>query len=82
MTWYTVVSSGANAPYPTDWPRGPWKSEAEAAQALGQWAMRRHLCDTWATIQAAHNVRIVGPFRTRAIARSADVSNWSALIER
>lgn len=80
--WWTVVSTGANAPYPTDWPRGPWKSKDEAAQALDRWAMRRNLGNMWATIQTAHNIRVIGPFRTRAIARYADISNWSALIER
>jgi len=82
--WYTVVSSGGAmaTAYPTDWPRGPWKSEAEAEAALDRWVERRDLDSEWGTIQAAHNIRVVGPFRTRAIARQADISDYHRHIER
>jgi len=82
--WYTVVSNGGAlvTAYPTDWPRGPWKSEAEAEEALDRWVERRDLADLWGTIQAAHNIRVVGPFRTREIARQVDISDYHRHIER
>jgi hypothetical protein len=68
--WYTIVWAGSG-PY-TMPPRGPWKRLDDAYDALARWRTRAgHLTGT---IEAAHNVRVVGPFATRAQAREADIS--------
>lgn len=83
MGWYTVVSSGGGlvSAYPTDWPRGPWRSHAEGEDALERWARRREIEYLLGTIKSAHNLRIVGPFRTRDIARRVDISNYTNYLE-
>lgn len=69
-TWYTTVSFGSG-PYAMP-PRGPWRSIAEAEDAIERWEDRvAHLAGT---IRAAHSVRLVGPYRTRHAARQADIS--------
>lgn len=75
--WWTTVSSGGAmvAAYRTDWPRGPWRSEEEARAALDRW--RQRIGANAGTIEAAHNLRIVGPFRTREIARTVDISDYA-----
>ena len=76
--WYAAVSSGGgHASYLTDWPRGPWRSKEAGQEAIGRWAARRGIDAKLGTIRAAHHLRVVGPFRTRAIARKADVSDYS-----
>lgn len=82
--WYTLVSHGGAmvTAYPTDWPRGPWRSEDDGREALERWATRRGVAELLGTITSAHNLRIVGPFRTRAIARQADISDYRRHIER
>jgi len=82
--WYTLVSHGGAmvTAYPTDWPRGPWRSEDEGREALERWATRRGVADLLGTIMAAHNLQIVGPFRTREIARTVHISDYHRYIER
>lgn len=77
--WWTIVSSGGAmvTAYPTDWPRGPWRSEKEARAALERWAARRGVADLLGTIRAAHNIRIVGPFRSREVARTVDITDYA-----
>ena len=74
--WYTTVSSGGGlvTAYRCDWPRGPWRSKEEATAALNRWRERKGALA--GTIEAAHNVQIVGPFPTREIARSVDISDY------
>lgn len=68
--------------YPTNWPRGPWKSKEAAQEALDRWVQRRNLEALWGTIRAAHHIQIIGPFRTREIARRADIFNWPYLLNK
>lgn len=71
--WWGLVSFGGAGvtAYPTDWPRGPWKAQEEGERALDRWVKRRGLESIAGTIWAAHNIRIVGPYRTRKEARRA-----------
>ena len=62
MDWYVIARSGS-----IDCPRSAYASIDEAQDALDRWGERQgHLAGS--TVQA-HNVRITGPYRTRAIAR-------------
>ena len=76
--WYTIVRFGSG-PYPMP-PRGPWKGEEAARAAMDRWRARVG----WmaGTIVAAHGVQIVGPYRTREIARGADISNYNDMLGR
>ena len=67
--WFTTVGFGGN-PAPT----GPWHGEDAAGEALDRWAARTR----WqaGTLQAAHSIRIVGPFCTREAARRTDISDY------
>lgn len=82
--WYTTVSSGGAmvTAYPTDWPRGPWRSAEEGEDAIEHWARRREVEALLGTIRAAHNLRVVGPFPTREIARQADISDYHRYLVR
>lgn len=67
--WFTTVSFGGGSQ-----PRGPWHGEDAAHDAMDRWSARRgHLAGTEA---AAHTIRVVGPFCTRAEAREADISDY------
>lgn len=68
--WWTTVSFGALY----DGPSGPWKSEEAAAGAMSHWRDRKG-ADA-GSIEAASSLRVVGPFRSRAIARQADISDY------
>jgi hypothetical protein len=76
--WWTTVTFGtAYLPGPTP-PAGPWRSREEAEEAVARW--RRRLGYRAGTYEAASNLRIVGPFRTRAAAREADISDYPQAI--
>ena len=68
MTWYTLVWAGIPAKRLR---RGPWPSLLEATDAY------RDACRALARFGGAeaHNVRIAGPYMSRAKARAADISN-------
>lgn len=72
-TWYTTVTFGSG-PYEMP-PCGPWPSEQEANEAMDRWHER--VGALAGTINAAHNVRIVGPFCTRREAAQADISDYT-----
>ncbi len=68
--WYRIVSFGSG-PYEMP-PVGAWPNRDAAAAALDRWRERAG----WGagTREAAHSVRIYGPYRTRAEARDGDIS--------
>jgi hypothetical protein len=82
--WYTTMSQGGASvtAYPTDWPRGPWRSAEEGEAALRRWAERRGVTALLGTIRAAHAIRIVGPFPSRRVARAADISDYATHLVR
>ena len=73
-TWYTIVTKGTACTVP----RGPWRSTAEAHDAVAGWSARRgHLA---ATELKAATARLVGPFASRELARAADISDRTSPI--
>ena len=70
--WFTTVSSGSG-PY-TMPPSGPWYGRDAALAAMEGWRGRAGYLA--GTIAAAHSVAVVGPFRSRAEARAADISDY------
>lgn len=71
-TWYAIVWHGSFGRYRQP-PTGPWPSLEHARQAAAAWRDRIG-ADQGAT-PAHTTVRIVGPYRTRAEARNADISD-------
>ena len=65
--WYGYSRAGSG-PYRMP-PRGPWSSESEAQDALDRW--RESVGSIAGTVEAAHSIRLAGPYRTRAAARRA-----------
>lgn len=74
--WFTVVSFGGNAGAP----RGPWRGQDVAREALGRWQDR--MGAEAGTAMAAHSIRIVGPFCTRIAAQAADISDYDRYLCR
>ena len=73
--WYTTVHAG-RGPY-TMPPRGPWRGEDAAYDAMARWRGRvGHMAGT---ICAAHSVGLAGPYSTRRAARAADISTARAI---
>lgn len=70
MEWHAIVRWG-QGPYRMP-PRGPYRTRGEAEAALDRYAER--MGSLWGTIQAAHSVRVYGPYPTRDAARRADIS--------
>lgn len=69
--WWTAVSFGSSY----DGPRGPWLGKQAAERAVSAWRARKGA--EAGSIEAASSLRIVGPFATRAIARNADISDYT-----
>lgn len=70
--WYTIVSAGGfYNPTPA---RGPFRGREEAGAALERFCERYGALS--GTYLAATSARIVGPFRTRAVARDMDISDY------
>jgi hypothetical protein len=72
--WYAIVTFGSGN-LKIRLPRGPWRGEQNAKDALAAWRVR--VGPMAGTIEAARCVRIVGPFCTAYHAKSADISDWS-----
>ena len=70
--WFSILRWGHCNAYPMP-PRGPYRGRREALEALGRW--RERAGSLAGTIEAAHSVRLAGPFATRAAARNADISD-------
>lgn len=69
--WWTIVQHGSYGnTAPT--PRGPWHTEDDARAALQRWRERQG--SEAGSAEAATSVRIYGPYRTRAAALDADIS--------
>ena len=68
--WYRIVAWGTG-PYRMP-PTGPWPSAGEADAALQRW--RERAGDMAGTIEAAHSVRVYGPYASRREARQGDIS--------
>ena len=69
MNWHAIVWVGRPRISP---PRGVYRSREEAEHALALWRSRvGHLAGT---LESVHNVRIQGPYSSRARARAADIS--------
>ena len=79
-TWWTTVAHGPSGPLPV----GPWKSLAEAQEALGRWRIRMDLRRERGQLVGgfrnadeflkARAVKLYA-YRTRAEARAADISD-------
>ncbi len=69
-TWWVLLTSGREANMP---PRGPWSSREAATLAIQRW--RERVGHVAGTILAARSARLV-PFRSRAEARAADISDY------
>ena len=67
--WFTVVTFGSGRPIV-----GPWHGAEAAEAAMDRWAGREGA--SAGSFVAAHNMRIVGPFCTRAQAREADICDY------
>ena len=71
MAWWSVVSFGSRY----DGPRGPWANVEDANDAVQRWRERKG-ADA-GEIEAASSLRIAGPFPNRAVARHADISDYT-----
>ena len=69
-TWHTIVYTGT-----CDVPTGPWPSRTKAHAALSAWESRQGA--KTGPLMACHSIRIVGPFRTKKIAKSVDISDYT-----
>lgn len=68
--WWTIHRWGWYGPLDiASPPVGPWRSEDEARDALARW-VRRAGADGGSAV-AAMNIRVAGPFGTRAQARAS-----------
>lgn len=72
MKWFTVVCFGSCTV-----PRGPWKSEDDAFDAINRWCA--YIGQDADTLLAATNARLV-VCDTRAKARAADISTAKNII--
>lgn len=73
MIWYAIVAFGdPESTVRARLPRGPFASVDGAREALSRWRARAG----WlaGTAEAAHSIRVVGPYATRREARAADVA--------
>lgn len=69
--WWTILTFGSHY----DGPRGPYPSEEAACDALDRWRSRKG--SDAGSIEAASSLRIAGPFKSRSIARQADISDYT-----